>query len=208
MRAAIRARADELGVEKDPATQQYIAEAAARAKAAVGNKNPGSSLDLSQISTGEEPKKSGGGGGGNALWDEDMPTMLYDPTEELTEEERKEVDQVGQMPILDQVLTELRASKWPDFGSALKQVGIVIMIVVVSAALIIGWDNTLRNFYTDLGFIPRKDEIPGQLQQGLELPEGFTNNMSDEDLSKLTKEMNEAGKSVVDSTVGSAIENL
>lgn len=188
MRAAIRERAGELGVEKSEASRIYIEEAAARARANVGNQQPSSSLDLSQISSGGEKKS------GKDKWDEELPTMMYDPADELTEEERKEVDVVGQMSLWEQAQEEIGAAKWPDFGSAVRTLFTMFGVIVLSATLIIGWDRTLRNIYTNAGFIPLKEDIPGNLQEGLELPEGFTNNMSEEDISKFTEEINKAGK--------------
>lgn len=200
MRAAIRARASDLGVEKSKVSQQYIEDAKRRAEANIANNRPGG-LDLSQISSGT-PKTQ------KQKWDEELPSMLYDPTDELTEEERREADKVGQLPFWEQGLNELQNAKWPDFASALREVVLMFVVVAFSGVLIIGWDKTLRGLYTDLGMIPRKEDIPGQLE-GLALPEGFTNGMNEADLAKMTEEMNEKSSSAGDSSNGSpSIDSL
>ena len=188
MRAAIRARAQDLGVEKSKVSQQYIEDAQKRAAQAQGDNRPGQ-LDLSQISTGDEP-----GSKNNNKWDESMPNMMYDPADELSDEEQAEADTVGQMSIIDQAITEIKASKWPDLGSVLREVAIMFVVVAVTGGIIIGSDSALRELYTDIGIIPRPEDIPGQLDD-LALPEGFTNNMNEDDLAQITDEMNKVSKS-------------
>lgn len=208
MREAIRARADDLGVEKSKISQQYFEEARKRAEMNAANNRPGG-LDLSQISSGNEPKSQ------KQQWDEELPSMLYDPTDELTEEERKEADPVGQMQIWEQVITELKSAKWPDFLSALREVAVMFAVVAISGVIIIGWDKTLRSVYTDLGMIPRSEDIPGQMA-GLDLPEGFTNGMNEEDLAKMAEEMNSktpgkasrSGSPSVDALMGDSLKDL
>lgn len=200
MREAIRARASSLGVEKSVLSQQYIEEAKARAQQNVGQA-PGQ-LDLSQISTGNEPRKQ-------ADWDESLPTMMYNPEDELTEEEQREIDKVGQLPFWEQFLSEVRAAQWPDFWSAGREVLLLFLVAGLSGLIIINFDQAVRSVYTNLGFIPTKDDIPGQLE-GLDLPEGFTNNMNEEDLLKMTEEMNQAGKAagLAASEVEAVVESI
>ena len=44
-------------------------------------------------------KRREGSGGGGGDWDESMPTMLYDPEADMSEEDKIEADPVGQLPI-------------------------------------------------------------------------------------------------------------
>ncbi|CAB9513260.1 expressed unknown protein [Seminavis robusta] len=188
MRAAIQERAKSLGYEKSKVSQQYIEQAQARARNQAANRaaGGGSNLDLSQISTGDEPKKK-------SDWDESMPAMMYDPADELTEEEQKEADKVGQLPIWQQFMEEVQASQWPDLGSVIREMGVIAAVVVVTAALIINWDGFLRTFYTDLGLIPSPEQTNEQVLDVDLIPEGFTNNMNEDDLAKITQEMNARG---------------
>ena len=186
MRAAIRARAQDLGVEKSKVSQQYIEDAQKRAAQSQGDNRPGQ-LDLSQISNGYER-------GSKDKWDDSMPNMLYDPADELSDEEQAEADKVGQMSIIDQAITEVKASKWPDLGTVIREVAIMFVVVAATGGIIIGADRSLREIYTDIGMIPRPEDIPGQLDD-LALPEGFTNNMNEDDLAQITDEMNKVSKS-------------
>lgn len=189
MRAAIRARAADLGVEKSASTQQYIEEAKQRALNQQQNRQQPSGLDLSQISTGDEKKAKDG----KEEWDESLPNMMYDPADYLSKEEQAEADKVGQLPIWQQAVEEIKASKWPDFGTVVREVALMTAVVALTGVIIINWDSTLRDLYTGLGMIPTPDDIPGQMDD-LSLPEGFTNNMNEDDLAKITQEMNKAGK--------------
>ena len=199
MRAAIKARTQDLGLEKSKISQQYIDEAYKRARQAQGDRRPGE-LDLSQISSGDEP-------GSKNKWDESLPTMMYNPEDELTEEEQAEADTVGQLPIFEQAMIEVKASKWPDLFTVVREVIVMFLVVAVTAGIIVGWDGFLREFYSDLGLIPRPEDIPGQLDD-LDLPEGFTNNMNEEDLAKITDEMNKASKSGGASTSSPSVNAL
>ena len=178
-----------MGVEKSAEAQQFFEEAKQRAVERIQNQQQ-NNLDLSQISTGEEKGSKG------AKWDENLPTMMYDPADYLTAEEQAEADQVGQLPLWEQFLVEMKASTWPDFGAVLQRLALLTAIIGLSGALIINFDAALRDIYTGLGMIPRPEDIPGQLQDlpDLGLPQGFTNNMNEDDLAKITEEMNKAGK--------------
>lgn len=199
MRAAIRARAEDLGVEKSKVSQQYIEDAQKRAAQSQGNNRPGQ-LDLSQISTGNEP-------GSKDKWDDSLPNVMYDPADELSDEEQAEADAVGQMSIIDQAITEVKASKWPDLGTVIREVAIMFVVVAVTGGIIIGADRALREVYTDIGMIPRAEDIPGQLDD-LALPEGFTNNMSEDDLAQITDEMNKVSKSGKSSSSSPSVNAL
>jgi len=128
MRAAIRARAQDLGVEKSKVSQQYIEEAAKRAAQSQGDSRPGG-LDLSQISSGNEP------GSKTDKWDDSLPTMLYDPADELTEEEQAQADVVGELPIFEQAMTEIKASKWPDLPTVIREVAVMFVVVAFTATV-------------------------------------------------------------------------
>lgn len=150
MREAIRKRTEEMGLEKSVLSKQLIQEANARAKA--GESVQG--LDLTKI-RGNIP--------------DNMPSMLYDPEDEMSEEEKEEVDPVGQMSIVKQFENELTNAKWPDAGAVLREVAIMLGVVAVTAAIIIFWDRFLRDFYTDtLNLIPSKEQMNMRFE-GLEL---------------------------------------
>lgn len=150
MREAIRKRTQEMGLEKSVISKQIIQEANERAKA--GESVQG--LDLSKI-RGNIP--------------DNMPSMLYDPEDEMTEEEKEEVDPVGQMNLIKQAENELTNAKWPGTGAVLREVATMLAVVAVTAALIIFWDRFLREFYTnDLKMIPSKEMINTRFE-GLEL---------------------------------------
>jgi len=187
IREAVRKRAEEVGATKDTATQQYIEEATKRAIENRANGQQPGQLDLSQITSGNEP------GTRKSKFDETLPAMLYDPADDLTDAEQAEADPTGQQPIWEQALTEIKASKWPDFGTVVREVSIMAFVVAITGAIIINWDALLRDTYTGLGMIPSPGDIPGQLQD-LDLPAGFTNNMNEDDLALITNEMNQAGK--------------
>jgi hypothetical protein len=185
MRAAIKARTEDLGIEKSKVSADYIASKQAKAQqagsaAAAGeDSNSFAGLDLSQISGRAAP---------TSKWNEDMPAMLYDPTDELTQEEREEVDPMMKASILEQGMNEFNNAKWPGLGSAIREVGLMVAVIAFTAVVIIGWDKLLKNLYTDIGFVPSPEDIKNYAAQfnGLDLPTGWTNNMSEDDVATLT----------------------
>lgn len=189
MRAAIRARTADLGIEKSKVSAEYIRKKQAKAQSAGTAAAAESSaqtdtfagLDLTKISSvPESPEKK---------WDEDMPSMFYDPEDELSKEEQEEADPTMKLNPIEQGLTEFQAAKWPDWGSALREVGLMIVIVAISAVLIIGWDTVLRSIYTSLGFIPTAEDVANYASRfdGLDLPKGWTDNMSDQDVAGMAE---------------------
>jgi len=184
MRAAIRARTADLGIEKSQVSADYIRAKKDQAiQAGPGGQvddNQFAGLDLSKISSTPDAKSSG------SKWKEDMPSMFYDPDDELTKEEQEEVDPVMKLNPIEQGLDELKNAKWPSFGSAFKEVGLLFLVVAVSAVIIIGWDKLLREIYTSFGFIPNKEDIQNYASrfEGLDLPSGWTDNMSDQDVAQ------------------------
>jgi len=139
-----------MGLEKSVLSKQIIQEANERARA--GESVQG--LDLSKI-RGNIP--------------ENMPTMLYDPEDEMTKDEKEQVDPVGQYNLIKQAENELTNAKWPNAGAVLREVAIMLAVVAFTAALIIFWDRFLRDFYTsELNLIPSKEQMNMRFE-GLEL---------------------------------------
>lgn len=160
MRAKIRARASDMKMEKSVATAEAIKQATQRAMAGDSASTP--TVDLSKFS-------------GASLSD--------DPDDELTDEQKQEIDKVGQLPIWEQALDEFKNTKFPTPGATIKQAGLMLLIFFVTAGIILKVDEWLRITYTDLGFIPRAGEIMDY--SDLELPEGWTDQMTDDDLLKM-----------------------
>lgn len=159
MREKIRARASDLNMNKSVATQEAIK--AATQKAAAGEEASQPTVDLSKFSD----------------------NVFDDPEDELTDEQMKEIDKVGQMSIIEQIKEELKNTKFPTPDATLKQAGLMIVIFLVTATLILKADEFLRFQYTEWGFIPRSGEVLDY--SDLTLPEGFTDQMTEEDLSNL-----------------------
>eukprot|EP00979_Chaetoceros_neogracilis_P012578 scaffold3357_cov268-Chaetoceros_neogracile.AAC.19 len=109
--------------------------------------------------------------------------LLSDPEDELTNEQMAEIDKVGQMNIIEQIKDEYKNTRLPSPDATLKQAGLMIVIFLVTATLILKADEFLRFQYTDWGFIPKSGEVLDY--SDLTLPEGFTDQMSDEDLINL-----------------------
>lgn len=148
MRAKIRARASQQGFEKSLATKQAIEEATRRAMAGEKTATPDTMLDLSGF--GEK---------------------FEDGTDELTPEEQAEIDKIASMSFLDQLKEEFANTRFPTLASVLQTAGLMAVIFAVSATLILKGDAVIRDFYTNLGMIPRPDEVYDF--SDLELPDGF-----------------------------------
>lgn len=182
-RAAIKERADSLGIQE--ASKESILEAEERAKAAIANRGDGvgqmgQMLDLTQI-TDSAPRGDG----------EDEESMVadifYEPEDEMTEEEMKEADPTGQLSIPEWMSYEFGTITWPTPFAALKEVLILLVAIALTGGLIVGTDTFLRTAYTDLGLIPRPEEIM-QAGENLVLPDGWTDGMSDADFMKYQDE--------------------
>lgn len=208
MRAAIRQRTASMGIEKSQASALYIAEkeAAARLAGPPGaQKDPDSfgGLDLSQISD-TKMKNSA------SDWNEDMPTMLYDPEDEMTKEEKEEADPLMLKNPLEQALYEISQTTWPAPGSALREVVVVLIVIAFTTAIIVSWDRFLKDFYTNIGFIPSKEDLASYAQRfdGLDLPEGWMENMNEEDIQQFSDKVNSGtlGATVVPEATGSLPE--
>jgi hypothetical protein len=179
-------------MEKSKVSADYISErkkaatAAGSAAAASEDSNRFGGLDLSQISDRASTSSS--------MWNEDMPSMLYNPEDELSKAEQEEVDPVMKKNAIQQALNELSNAKWPDFASAGREVALMLAVIAFSAVLIIGWDKFLRGIYTTVGFIPSAEDLKNYAQRfdGLDLPSGWTDNMSDQDVVKLADKVSQA----------------
>jgi hypothetical protein len=117
-------------------------------------------------------------------WDEDLPTMLYNPEDDLSREEQEEVDPVMLKNPIEQGWSELASAKWPDPLAALQRVAIMFLVIFLSTIVVTQWDNVLRSVYTGFGFIPTADDIANYASRfdGLDLPNGWTSGMSDVDV--------------------------
>lgn len=161
MRTRIRSRATDLNMKKSVATAEAIKAATQRAAAGEAANTP--TVDLSKFSS-------------SLSQDED-------PEDALTDEQKKEIDKVGQLPILEQVQEELKNTKFPTPSATLKQALLMVVIFVVTAGVILKADELLRFQITDWGFIPRSGEVLDY--SDLALPEGFTDQMNDSDLASM-----------------------
>jgi len=158
MREQIRSRAKDLNVSKSVATVDAIKQATARAM----NPSDTPTLDLSKI-------------GGDLLDTSDE--------DELPEDVKRELDKVGQLPFWEQAMEEFKNTRFPSMDATLKQAILMIVIFAVTASIILKVDEWLRLLYTSWGFIPKSGEILDF--SNLALPEGFTDQMTDVDVSKM-----------------------
>jgi len=190
MRAAIRERTAGLGMEKSKVSADYIAK---KQDAALNAGPPGGQtdadsfggLDLSQISD-TKLKNSG------SDWNDEMPSMFYDAGAELTKDEQEEADPLMLKNFVDQALYEISQAKWPTPPAALREVGLMVIVIAFSTVLIVGWDRLLRDIYTNIGFIPSKEDLVNYASRfdGLELPDGWMNGMNEDDVQKFSETVN------------------
>jgi hypothetical protein len=157
MRAKIRARALQEGIEKSVATKKAIEEATQRAMAGTSSATPDTMLDLS--------------GFGDKFVD--------DGTDQLTPEEQAEIDKIANMPLFDQIKEELSNTRFPTPLAVFQTACVMALIFAVSATLILKGDATIRDTYMNFGFIPRPDEVYDF--SDLALPDGFLDQKQLED---------------------------
>ena len=195
MRAAIRERTAAMGLEKSKVSADYIqskqaaamaagsAQAAREAEATAAGDVMFGGLDLSKITS---------DGKSRGEWDEDMPTMFYEPEAEMSMEEQQEVDPLMTKNPVEQALNELRNAKWPNLAAAGREVLLMAAVVAFSAVLIIGADKVLRALYTNLGFIPSAEDLANYAKRfdGLDLPTGWTDNMNENDVAEFAEKVN------------------
>lgn len=175
-----------MGIERSTVSVEAIQAAQERAKTAVENQMSGASqLDLTQIS-GEAPRGEEG---------ENVPAMFFEPEAEMTEEEMIEADPDGQLNFIDQTMKEIKASTWPTPGAVIKEVFILLLVGALSTVILVNWDNFLRDFYTNMGMIPKSEEIM-KGTENMVLPDGWTNGMSEEDFMNFREEQSSSSPSV------------
>jgi len=151
MRDKIRARASTLNIEKSVTTQKAIEEASRKAMA----REEPQELDLSKFG---------------------MGTIGEDPEDELTEEQKKSIDEAGQMDLIGQAMEEFKNAKFPGVGATLRQTAFMLVIFAFTSTYILFLDGTLREFFTDvLKIIPGPDSVFDY--SDLELPPGWSENM-------------------------------
>ena len=148
MRSKIRARASEEGFEKSVATRKAIEEATQRAMAGQSSATPDQMLDLSGFAD-----------------------KFLDDSDELTAEEQAEIDKIASMPLWEQAKEEISNTRFPTPIAIFQTACVMALIFAISATLILKGDATIRDFYMDLGFIPRPDEVYDF--SDLDLPDGF-----------------------------------
>ena len=190
MRAAIRERAAGLNIEKSKVSADYIAQ---KQQAAQSAGPPGAQksedvfggLDLSQISD-TKLKNTG------SDWNEDMPSMLYDPEAELTKEEQEEADPLMVKNPIEQALYEISQAKWPTTSAAIRDIAIMFGVIALTTVIIVGWDQLLRQFYTGVGFIPNKEDLANYASRfdGLDLPQGWMDGMNEQDIQQFSDKVN------------------
>ena len=164
MRNRIRSRASDLNMKKSVATAEAIKAATQRAQAGEAASTP--TVDLSKFSSSLSSS-----------------TEEEDPEVVLTDEQKRDIDKIGQLSIWEQINEELKNTKFPTPDATLKQALLMIVIFVVTAGVILKADELLRFQITEWGFIPRSGEVVDY--SDLTLPEGFTDSMTDTDLANL-----------------------
>jgi len=158
MRERIRARAAEMGVEKSVATQQAIEEAARRA---MNREEQEQELDLSKIGFATKADEN-------------------DPEEQLSDEEKDKIDKIGNMGLVEQAMEEFKNVKSPGIGATIRQTAFMLLIFAFTAGYILFLDTTIRDVFTNFDLIPPPDKVFDY--SDLELPDGWTDMMTDDDL--------------------------
>jgi len=171
MRAKIRARTADLDIEKSVTTAEAI-------KAATDRALSGEAAAASSPFTPDLSKITDGAAGFSKNADGEL-----DPDEILTDEQKAEIDEIGQMNYWEQAVAEFGYTKFPSFIEISKQAGLMVVIFAVTATVILNVDEALRTQYTDWGLIPRMGETLDY--SDLTLPEGFTDQMTEDDLANL-----------------------
>ena len=150
LRDAVKARTMTLGMET--ASQDALKEVEKRA-AQRGSSSSFGGLDLSKITDGGYEKLS----------------INYEPEEEMTEEEMRQADPLGFQPALEQYKFELKETTFPDAGTTLAKVGLLIALGLVTGLLIINTDKTVRNLYVSQGLLPSADDVRAAQTSGMEM---------------------------------------
>ena len=106
-------------------------------------------LDLSKIS--DAP--------GRSSKDDDLPAFMYDPENDLTEEEKIEADPTGQLPFFEQQIETLKKSSFPSFFEATVQVFALFASILISVSLFFGYDKAVRFGYQKAGVLPTDEMV-------------------------------------------------
>ena len=128
-----------------------VEKRAAQRGGSVGSSFAG--LDLSKVSDGGYEKLS----------------INYDPEDEMTEQEMRQADPLGFQPVLDQYTFELKETTFPDLGTTISKVGLLIALGLVTGLLIINTDKTVRNFYVVQGLLPSPEDVAAAQTSGMEM---------------------------------------
>lgn len=157
IRAAIQARSADLGMEESEESKKAVEEAAERARQNILNQQSG--LDLSQISDGSKEKLN----------------VYYEPEDDMTEEEMKEADVLGQQPFLEQMSYEIGESTFPDPLAVTIKIVILAVSAVLSAIGVVNWDRAVRAFYKGQGILPTAEDIANAQQSGMQMAQELSN---------------------------------
>lgn len=159
MRDRIRARTADMGIAKSVATAEAIAEANRRAQS--GEKAGESELNMSVFA--ETPAA--------VFADANANPMLDDGTDSLTDEEKKEIDKIAQLNFFEQAKSEFSFAKWPSISATLKLAAAMFFLFLFTAGFILKADEVIRTVFTDVGLIPRPDQIYDYSE--LQLPDNW-----------------------------------
>mmetsp|Transcript_16597 Transcript_16597/g.30194 ORF Transcript_16597/g.30194 Transcript_16597/m.30194 type:complete len:305 (-) Transcript_16597:392-1306(-) len=162
MRDRIRARTADMGIAKSVATAEAIAEANRRAQS--GEKAGESELNMSVFAE-KTPAAS------FADADAGANPMLDDGTDSLTDEEKKEIDKIAQLNFFDQAKSEFSFAKWPSISATLKLAAAMFVLFLFTAGFILKADEIIRLTFTNVGLIPRPDQIYDYSE--LQLPDNW-----------------------------------
>jgi len=159
LRESVRARTSSLGI--DAASQEKLKEyeERARARAASGSLDP--KLDLSKISEGIENL-----------------AINFDPEDQLSEEEKREADELGFKPFYEQMLYELGQSTFPDPFNVVLKIILILFLGASTAFTIIKTDSSVMDFYIAQGLLPSSQDVTDAQNKGLEMAQELTKTRS------------------------------
>jgi len=172
-REAIRKRAESIGLEKRSPEQvveeeaEALQTAVAKGEGLIAEKTRDNAeqfsemLDVSQLQqldltkiTSDAPK------GPN----EDLPSMMYDPTADMTQEEMEEADPIGFKPWNEQIAWVIDKAEFPSPLSVLGETIVTIVTVVVTAVIFTQWDEFCRNAAFHFNMVPRPEDTAKALE--------------------------------------------
>mmetsp|Transcript_16543 Transcript_16543/g.45585 ORF Transcript_16543/g.45585 Transcript_16543/m.45585 type:complete len:338 (+) Transcript_16543:272-1285(+) len=217
-RDAIKKRAASIGLEKRSAEEIAADQAAALQKAvekgeglvgAAARSSPDQlsdmldesqvqRLDLSKISS-EAPRGP----------DEDLPAMMYDPTDDMTQEEMEEADPIGFKPWNEQVAWVIDKAEFPTPLSVLGETIVTIITVVVTAVIFTQWDELCRQAAFNFDFVPRPEEVAKSLE-GMLMPGDTVLGMGAESMSgqEMLKMLQDGTKETIKAVQDGTIKDI